>query len=45
MAAGIDRFAARRGLMVMRSAPLSVAQKAEQKLDEHLPEYNPEDEE
>ena len=32
MAAGIDRFAARRGLMVMRSAPLSVAQKAEQKL-------------
>ncbi len=32
MAAGIDRFAARRGLVVMRSAPLSVAQKAEQKL-------------
>ncbi|MDQ7013406.1 MAG: hypothetical protein Q9O74_05865 [Planctomycetota bacterium] len=32
LAAGIDRFAARRGLVVMRSAPLSVAQKAEQKL-------------
>ncbi len=32
LAAGIDRFAARRGLVVMRSTPLSVAQKAEQKL-------------
>lgn len=32
LAAGIDRFAARRGLVVMRSAPQSVAQKAELKL-------------
>ncbi|HZW09230.1 MAG TPA: hypothetical protein VFF69_04940 [Phycisphaerales bacterium] len=29
LAAGIDRFAARRGLVVMRSAPASVSQKAE----------------
>lgn len=29
LAAGIDRFAARRGLVVMRSAPTSVSQKAE----------------
>lgn len=32
LAAGIDRFAARRGLVVMRSAPQSVAQRAEQAL-------------
>jgi hypothetical protein len=32
LAAGVDRFAARRGLVVMRSAPMSVAQKAEQHL-------------
>lgn len=32
LAAGIDRFAARRGLVVMRSTPTSVAQKAEQRL-------------
>ena len=32
LAAGVDRFAARRGLVVMRSAPASVAQKAEQHL-------------
>lgn len=30
LAAGVDRFAARRGLVVMRSAPISIAQKAEQ---------------
>ena len=32
LAAGIDRFAVRRGLVVMRSAPTSIAQKAEQHL-------------
>lgn len=32
LAAGIDRFAARRGLVVMRSHPMSVAQKAESHL-------------
>lgn len=36
LAAGVDRFAARRGLVVMRSAPTSVAQKAEQRLGERV---------
>lgn len=39
LAAGIDRFAARRGLVVMRSAPQSVAQKAEQKLGRRVFAY------
>ncbi|VAX36293.1 hypothetical protein MNBD_PLANCTO03-549 [hydrothermal vent metagenome] len=34
--AGIDRFAARRGLVVMRSHPTSVAQKAEQHLGQRV---------
>jgi hypothetical protein len=36
LAAGIDRFAARRGLVVMRSAPTSVAQRAERHLGERV---------
>ena len=36
LAAGVDRFAARRGLVVMRSAASSVAQKAEQRLGKRV---------
>lgn len=36
LAAGLDRFASRRGLVVMRSAPASVAQKAEMHLGKRV---------